>query len=127
MLIVVTGTLSAGFVLRHVGRGGAMSPESMRVAVTYVLNHYLPLWGVVAAFYLAERQQVSSDDEQRVPVDSFFFASLILLLWASLPPVAFGMASSYEGAIEFIDSLRLYGFTLAGAALTFIFARSSVS
>jgi hypothetical protein len=124
-IAVILGGAASFVVLGAIGRNGAISGEGMQEAQNYLLQFYLPLLAIVAAFYFAERRTTAAADRGSAPAEAFALAFVIVAIWVMLPPITFALSDSYNAAIRTIDSVRLYGNSLSTAAVTFFFAKTS--
>jgi hypothetical protein len=124
-ITMLVGGAAAFIVLGAIGRDGAISGEGMQEAQNYLLQFYLPLLAIVAAFYFAERRTRAAADRGGASAEAFALAFLIVALWVMLPPIIFALSDSYNAAIRTIDSVRLYGNSLSSGAVAFFFAKTS--
>jgi hypothetical protein len=124
--VLFLGLFAGLITLAIVGRGGAISPSGKDAVVRYLLEFFVPLIGVAVAFYLAGRGQATSAHRKNVPsVEAVALALFILASWCSVPALSLALSSTYEMALAYVDSVKLYGHTLATTAAAFAFAKSS--
>lgn len=121
--VLFLGLFAGLITLAIVGRGGAISPSGKDAVVRYLLEFFVPLIGVAAAFYLAGKGH-SADENVESP-EAVALALFILASWCSVPVLSLALSSTYETALAYVDSVKLYGHTLATTAAAFTFAKSS--
>jgi hypothetical protein len=125
MAVLLAGTFTAFLTLGIIARGGGLNPDSVSKAIKYLLEFYLPLLGVVSAFYLAGTgPQVQQALKARLP-EAALLAVLIILGWSALPTLTLALSGTYEAAFRVLDSFKIYGSTLSSTAIAFVYAKSA--
>lgn len=123
MLIVLGSAVLSFVVLFVIGRGGAIAGEAARATVKELLEIYLPLIAMMAAFYFG--QSKAQTNEHKTSIEIFTFAILTVGLWVLCPPILIYFGEAIEDVIETINILKPYGETIAAAAIAYYFAKSS--
>jgi len=84
MLLVLGSAVLSFLVLFIVGRGGAIAGEATRDTINELLEIYLPLIAMMAAFYFGQSKTQTS--ESKTSIEIFTFVTLTVGLWALCPP-----------------------------------------
>ncbi len=125
LLIVITGFMLAFAVQAFVGRDGAVSSEVGLNVIQRLLKVYLPLFGLIGAFYFSERGQSTERGSLRTPVEGFGFACAVVGIWVGLPPLLLLVAKTFESVLRILDSFEIFGSTIAVTALAYYFSVSA--
>lgn len=123
MLMVLGSTVLSFLVLFIVGRGGAIAGEAVRATINELIEIYLPLIAMIAAFYFGQAKLIST--ESKTSIEIFTFAILTVGLWVLCPPILMLFGGTIEDILETINLLKPYGETVAAVGVAYYFAKSS--
>jgi hypothetical protein len=125
LLLVVAGFLLAFAFEGFAGRNGAVSSEVSLNVTQRLLKLYLPLFGLVSAFYFSERAQTVERNPLTTPLEGFGFACVVVGIWAGLPALLFVTQDTFESVLRILDSFDVFGSTIAITALAYYFSVSA--
>lgn len=121
LLLAFLASFSIQFLL---GRDGAASGETSSLMTSKLLRTYIPMFGVVAAFYFSEKGQ-NERNHHRVSAESLVFAGATVAIWVFLPIVALLTQNTFEGAIRLLEQFEIFGTSISLVGLTFYFSISA--
>lgn len=123
--IVVVGFSLALVVQISLGRDGAVSADTNQRVTERLLKLYVPLFGVMGAFYFSEQKRTGARKSGVTSVDALALACFVVGIWAGLPPALLGFEETFERALRMLDEYEVFGSTAAVSALTYYFSRSA--
>jgi hypothetical protein len=120
MVVIVVSFVASLVTLKMVFGGGAIGSENESSAIFKILGFYVPLFTLIATFYFKEKWDGISGD---TPLETFFVAIVIVLIWAAVPVVLFMSVYYIEDVLSYIDKLVPLGESLALMALGYYFTK----
>lgn len=124
MLLILASALLAHALLFFVSRGGRIHTEGVQSTVRALLDVYLPLLAIMAAFYFAETATARGRD-QTVDLQILVFSVVVTAVWALAPVALLVFVPTVERMQEMLRTLEPFGQTAALAAVAFFFGKSS--
>lgn len=120
MIIIVISFVASLATLEIIFGGGAIGSENESNAIFKILGFYVPLFTLIATFYFKEKSEGISGD---TPLETFFVAIVIVLIWAVTPVLLFLSVYYIEDVLSYIDKLVPLGESLALMALGYYFVK----
>jgi hypothetical protein len=124
--IWVGGVLSI-ITLGVIARGDAILLEGKLTVLRYLADYYVPLLGVVAAFWLAEKGADNAPHALPPRAGGIRFAAMFLTVWALVPSGLLATSDTYATALKVLDIAKLALQPIAAASVAFTFAKSGSS
>lgn len=129
MLAVLLSFLASIGLLFFISRGGAVHVSGITFALKELLEIYLPLLAIMAAFYFAEHA-AEAPTTTSSSLESFVFAFSVTAVWIFAPPCLLALTQwPIEDIFAFLndDAVGLFGQTLAVGAVTYYFSTANLT
>jgi hypothetical protein len=123
--LILFGFLSAFISLWVRCRGGSCTFESVKPVIASLLTHYVPLIGILVGFYFSER--ISTDTASATSLEALSLAVVLVGVWVLAPPVLLALSETGEAAVRLLESVAVFGSSLASASLAYFFAKTGKS
>ena len=123
LIALVAGFGLAFSALWFVSHDGAASWTTTGPAIGRLLEIYVPLLGILAGFYFAERPAVLKG--RQTPIEGFAYAMVLICVWVFVAPLALLLSSTVDAAMRLLNSISVLGTSLAASALAFFFSKSA--
>lgn len=111
-------------LLFYLGRNGRIHPDMINSGINTMIGVYLPLFTIMAAFYLVDARKKIKEDSQYIKFEVFFFSTVLALIWIMTPPLLITAIAPIEEALQRIQALEKFGQTTAVGAITYYFAKT---
>lgn len=121
MVVVLIAFLMSMASLFWLSRGGAIHPVERQETMVKLVGVYLPLLSLIGAFYFGgsnKSKQLSS-----LRTEAFVFAIAVTSIWVLTPVFFLWLENAIEDVVSDLDKVKLFGDTLALAAIGFYFSR----
>ena len=99
-----------------------LSTTRYAAAIKKLLEHYVPLLGILAGFYFSERADAKG--KSQTSIEAFLFALVVIGIGVLGPPVLIALGDTIEAALRLLDTVAVIGTSLASACLAFYFSKS---
>ncbi len=122
MLVVLISAILSFLTLLITGKIREIQSEAIMQAIKVLIEIYLPLITMMAAFYFG--QNIPRSEKNQTSIEIFIFAIITVGIWVVSPIVLFILGGTIDNIIGIISLLKPYGETVAVAGVAYYFAKS---
>ena len=125
LALILLGAVLAFVTQFLLGRDGTVSEPVSQKVIDQFLKHFIPLFGIVGAFYFSEKGDTEAGNTSRSAVEGFIFALVCVGIWVLLPTISLLISQTFESALRLLERFEAFGTTIAVTGLTYFFSTSA--